>query len=277
MPYHNPGDIEKFKRLTSVINAGKPSFTVHVGDIKNGSTECSDEYFKMMFDLFNQFRAPLVYTPGDNEWTDCGRPAAGGYDPQERLTALRKLYFQNNQSLGQNPLRFSSQGQRPGYEEFAENVLWRSKGITFATLHVVGSNNNFKDLPEMNEEFLRRDKANVAWLTEIFSTAKTRDDVAIVLIMHAAMVYKSGEANGFNSIVETLRSALQDFKKPVLLLYGDHHRFEISKPLRDVEDNLITNFTALMVFGDADMHAVKIHVNPKTKEVFSFSELAMEY
>ena len=28
---------------------------------------------------------PVVYTPGDNEWTDCHRASAGGYLPTERL------------------------------------------------------------------------------------------------------------------------------------------------------------------------------------------------
>jgi len=27
-----------------------------------------------VFNLFEQFKDPLVYTPGDNEWTDCHKP-----------------------------------------------------------------------------------------------------------------------------------------------------------------------------------------------------------
>ena len=34
---------------------------------------------------FDRFEMPLLYTPGDNEWTDCHRPAAGAYNPLERL------------------------------------------------------------------------------------------------------------------------------------------------------------------------------------------------
>lgn len=277
MPYHNPADIEKFKKLTSEINARKPAFTVHVGDIKNGSTECSDDYFRMMARLFNAFRSPLIYTPGDNEWTDCGRPKAGGYDPIERLATLRKLYFQNDRSFGQKPLTFSSQRERDGYEEFVENVMWRKQGITFGTLHVVGSNNNFKAQPESNGEFLKRDKANLAWIAEIFNTARAHNDAGIVLVMHAAMIYNSDKENGFTHIVEKLRNEVENFKKPVLLLYGDHHRFAVSKPLTDSQGNLVSNFTALMVFGDRDMHAVRIDVNARSKEVFSFSELVMRY
>ena len=278
MPYHNPEDIVKFKKLTQALNGEKTAFTVHVGDIKNGKTECSDQYFRMIRDLFNQFKAPLIYTPGDNEWTDCARPSCGGYDPAERLDALRKIFFKNDQSLGQKPLNLRSQHTSPGFEEFVENVMWRKEGITFATLHVVGSNNNLKVQGEnTNEEFLKRDEANLHWLSEIFKNARAHNDVAIVIVMQAAMTYAHNVQNGFTNIVEKLRTEVKSFEKPVLVIYGDHHRFQISKPLTDPDENLIQNFTALMVFGDSDMNAVKIDVDPKSKQVFSFSEFLIAY
>jgi len=277
MPYHNPEDIEKFRKLTDAINAEKSAFTVHVGDIKSGASVCSDEYFQMILDLFRRFRGPLIYTPGDNEWTDCDRTAAGSYDPVERLTALRKLYFRDDVSLGQRPLKLSSQRHTPGFEDFVENVLWRKSGITFATVHVVGSNNNFKAVGEVNEEFSKRDKANLEWLSAIFQNARNNKDAAVVIFMHGAMVYAKSETNGFSNVVERLRKEVTAFEKPVLLVYGDHHHFLVSKPLMDADNKLVRNFTALMVFGDADVAAVKISVDVKAKEVFSFSEFVTEY
>ena len=35
------------------------------------------------------FEDPLVYTPGDNEWTDCHRANNGAYNPLERLAFVR--------------------------------------------------------------------------------------------------------------------------------------------------------------------------------------------
>lgn len=277
MPYHNPADIGKFDKLTEAINAEGPAFTVHVGDIKNGQTECSDDYFKMMLKMLNQFQAPLIYTPGDNEWTDCNRAGAGAYDPRERLTTLRKLYFKNGESLGKQKLKLNSQNKTSGFEEFVENVTWRKGGITFGTVHVVGSNNNFK--PDLNEntEFLNRDEANVQWLQEIFTAAKTNSDAAIVIVMHAALNYTKTDNNGFNNIIEKLRTEVKAFAKPVLLIYGDQHHFLVSKPLYDSANDLIQNFTALMVYGDRDMNAVKINVDVKSKSVFSFAEFIMQY
>ncbi len=277
MPYHNPEDTVKFKKLTDAINAEKPVFTVHVGDIKNGSSECSDKYFEMMFRLLNRFNGPLIYTPGDNEWTDCSRSAGGGYEPAERLAAVRKLFFRNDQSLGQHPIKVKSQHTTEGFEDFVENRMWHDQQVTFATLHVVGSNNNYNANREDNAEFFKREKADLDWLSLVFQTAGTRDDAAIVIFMHAAMLFQKTQTSGFNNIVDKLRTEVQAFGKPVLLIYGDNHRFLISKPLMDTESKLIQNFTALMVYGDRDMNAVRITVNPRSKELFSFSEFVMEY
>ena len=42
---------------------------------------------------FDRFTDPLVYTPGDNEWTDCHRANNGGYHPLERLAFDREVFF----------------------------------------------------------------------------------------------------------------------------------------------------------------------------------------
>ncbi|HEU5084703.1 MAG TPA: metallophosphoesterase, partial [Acidimicrobiales bacterium] len=75
-----------FDRLVDAIDDDpKVRVVTHVGDIKSGGTACTDERFAAVADGFAAFDDPVVYTPGDNEWTDCHRPAAGGYDPLERL------------------------------------------------------------------------------------------------------------------------------------------------------------------------------------------------
>ena len=64
------------------------AFVVHDGDLKSGSSLCSDEVLRDMLDVFQASKTPLVYVPGDNEWTDCHRASNGGYDPLERLDNL---------------------------------------------------------------------------------------------------------------------------------------------------------------------------------------------
>jgi hypothetical protein len=67
VPYGDPL-IAHFPAFISQINADPDvRMVTHLGDIKNGSTVCSDQYFDLIYQDFAQFRRPLVYTPGDNE------------------------------------------------------------------------------------------------------------------------------------------------------------------------------------------------------------------
>ena len=98
MPYKIPEDFIRYERLISEINKSNPSFSIFIGDTKSGSSPCSDEYNLIVKKYFNQFSSPLIYSIGDNEWTDCHRPLAGAYDPIERLQSLRKTFFASNMS-----------------------------------------------------------------------------------------------------------------------------------------------------------------------------------
>ncbi|MEO6603197.1 MAG: hypothetical protein ABIQ16_25145, partial [Polyangiaceae bacterium] len=54
------------------------SLVMHVGDIHSGKQYCTEAYDRTVFDLWTAFQDPLVYTPGDNEWSDCHKVAEGG-------------------------------------------------------------------------------------------------------------------------------------------------------------------------------------------------------
>jgi hypothetical protein len=48
----------------------------------------------LFYYVFQQFKAPVVYTPGDNEWPDCHKTkqlSAG--DPLKELASVRQLFF----------------------------------------------------------------------------------------------------------------------------------------------------------------------------------------
>lgn len=63
-----------FPKLIDAINRDpKDRVSIHVGDIKSGSVACTDERFAAVAAGFATLKDPLVYTPGDNEWTDCHR------------------------------------------------------------------------------------------------------------------------------------------------------------------------------------------------------------
>jgi ABC-type glycerol-3-phosphate transport system substrate-binding protein len=273
MPYRLPDDYARFENLIEKVNKEKPAFSVHVGDFKSGSTLCSDEYFDKIYNYFESFSRPLIYTPGDNEWTDCNREAAGKYDPLERLTLLRKMFFSDSKSLGQKKIPLSTQSSNPDFNKYVENVAWEHGGIQFATVHLVGTNNNYKE--KENTEFIEREKANLAWLDEIY--ARASDKAGLVMFTQADMFYSRTTSPAFQKIIDKLSQLSREYGKPVLWVNGDSHRFIVDKPLLNPDKrSTILNFTRVQVFGDADVASVHITVDARSKELFTVRQMLVE-
>ena len=184
LPYGTPGKAYgPYRALIERINQAGPDFSVHVGDFKSGSTVCSDEEFANQQAHFQRFKAAVIYTPGDNEWTDCHRANNGGHDPLERLQALRATFYKPGMSLGKQPLPVLNQSASTlAFAKFVENQRWVHQGVVFATLHIVGSNNNLESRHlAAAAEFFARDAANVAWIEATFEQARARNAKAVVL------------------------------------------------------------------------------------------------
>lgn len=281
MPYNLPGDYAKFDRLIATINAMKPAFTLHMGDIKSGGVPCSDEILKKSYDQIRTFAGALVYTIGDNEWTDCHRKSAGGFDPRERLAKVREMFFATpNKSLGQKPIDIESQAQiMPEYSTFVENARFAKNGVQFISVHVVGSNNGFEaEDPEAAKEFFPRDKANIAWIRASFARAKESNAKAAVIFMQAEFDqarFPNGSMprqSGFTHVLDAIEAGAKEFGKPVLVINGDEHFIELT-PLRNSRGKPIPNVLRLMVYGDGDVHAIRVLVDPDSAGVFGFVPL----
>jgi hypothetical protein len=275
MPYTLPADFAAFERLIDRINRIKPAFTVHVGDIKSGSTRCSDEHFARILATFGTFDQPLVYTPGDNEWTDCHRPDNGPFDPLERLARLRSLFFAAPAaSLGRTKLALDHQGQDPAFAKFVENARWEREGVVFATVHVVGSNNNLQRDAAAVNEYVERNRANVAWIRSTFARATAASARAVVLFFQANPYWdldgREDQRSGFTDTIAELKAGAIAFTRPVLLVHGDTHRLVIDQPLIGPGRARIMNATRVMVHGDKEIHGILVHVDPDDPDVFSY-------
>ncbi len=282
MPYYLPEDYPRFDNVIDVVNAEQPAFTVHVGDTKSGSSLCSDESYERIWKSFERFDHPLIYTPGDNEWTDCHRLAAGSMDPLDRLSLVRKLFFSDAKTLGGgDAFELSVQSDDPKWATFAENRMWAKEGVVFATLHIVGSQNNRqRDVRGAMDEYRARDEANEAWLDKVFDDAAESEAPAVAVFIHGNPFKERKEKDqkpnpGFSRFLKQLRERTLAYGKPVLLTHGDSHYYRVDKPLmrKGTERDSIENFTRLEVFGSRNMHAVRIDVDPSSPQVFSMSQL----
>ena len=140
MPCAKADDAPHIPALLDDMNASSIEFSIYAGDIKDGSSQCTDDIYENAIAMFNNLSKPAVYLPGDNEWTDCHRTNNGGYDNLERLDHVRKVMFAQPETFGKKTMRPEHQG-KPG-EKFSENVRFSKDGATFVTLNVPGSNNN---------------------------------------------------------------------------------------------------------------------------------------
>ncbi|MCD6050624.1 MAG: metallophosphoesterase [Verrucomicrobia bacterium] len=274
MPYYLPEDNQRFQYVITEVNKLNPAFSVHCGDTKGGKDPCDDPVYDRVLGYFNSFNGPLVYVPGDNEWTDCVAKTAGSYDPAASLQKIRGMFFKEEKSLGKTPLPLVSQRRQPEYQGYPEHNRWEMGGILFTTLHVVGSNNNhFTNNPAAVKEFEARDKASIAWLREAFATAKKENHRALVLFMQAnpldELMKHKPRGSGFEKLVPALHKEMMGYDKPVYLFHSDSHYFRIDKPLLSPTGRLIENFTRVETFGGRNLHLIRVSVDPQAAEPFT--------
>lgn len=245
--------------MLAEMNREALAFVVHVGDFKSGYGECSDALYRQRKEWFNLSRHPFVLVPGDNDWTDCWRRFAGGYDPKERLQKLREVFFPDAMSLGQRRLALIRQSDVDAKHPYPEHTRWVHEGVMFVTLNVPGSYNNFA---RDRLEFKMRDAAVRAWIAQSFRLAGEQRLGAIVLIMQANPWAVTGPLrHGYTPLLETITSETLRFRGVVALIHGDTHRYRVDRPLLDPESRRpIQNFTRIEVFGSPNVNWVRVRV-----------------
>lgn len=294
--------------LIADMNNQRLAFTVHDGDLKAGSsiagsatpTGCEDALYMQWQGFFSSLIAPAMFTPGDNDWTDCDRPSNGGFSSRERLDHERQVFFSTPLSLGQHRLRQEVQMEALCLDAngasvpCVENRRWTVGRVTYATLNVQGSCNNLCDILPDPEEYAARNAANIQWLNETFGQAKLKKSVAVMLITQAnpgwdksdvtrapfrdpkTLDETDGQPDGYKDFLAALRDQVIDFKKPVAYVHGDSHYFRVDKPLLDTLGRRLENFTRVETFGDNaangtnDVNWLKVYVDNRAREVFSY-------
>ena len=225
--YNLDRDLPVYERLIGAINESDPAFTIHVGDTW-GALACTEENHRWIRGWFDKFDHPLVYTPGDNEWTDCRKPelldaynriiqgkgteqdmavigtarrldnafAATSYaDTLASLSTIRRVFFASNQSQGATTLTLTRQPEESNFDDMVENARWERGGVVFATVSVPGSAMGFTiNDADRAAEAMERNRANVGWIKSTFERATQSDAKAVVIAMHASF-FEDGEGS----------------------------------------------------------------------------------
>ncbi|WKJ89230.1 hypothetical protein QZJ86_14510 [Methylomonas montana] len=296
LPYSDQQEPE-FVNLMDDLDQANLAFIAHDGDFKGGSVPCKDELYQLRLKQFNDSKHPFFYVFGDNEWTDCHRAAAGGYNPFERLSYLRSLFSPYDQANSMGEKRLPLDRQSP---EFPENIRWNYGGVLFVGLHVPGSNNglttraDFKE--EAKQEYAQRNAANLQWLQESFALAAEQHAAGVMLVIQANIwdFIPAANLTGYEDLIVALTAETKAFGKPVVLVNGDSHYFRIDKPLPsalpsqvkdtdfpfimpwDSSDPRLHNFTRVETFGNPNAHWIKATIDRHDPNVFSFEEQIVE-
>jgi hypothetical protein len=297
LPYNDVQAASGVPNLIDDMNSQRLAFSVHDGDLKAGSgiagsttpTTCSDALYFQALRILNSLNAPAMFTPGDNDWTDCDRPANGGFSSLERLNFERSLFFSTPFSLGLRKLR-----QEVAPAPFVENRRWTYRGVMYVTLNVQGSCNNLCDTGPDPAEFAQRNAANIAWLHESFAKARASGVAGVMIVAQAdpgfdasdakrtstrnprTLVETDGLPDGFVDYLVALRDEVIAFQRPVAYVHGDSHYFRIDRPLLDSAGRRLENFTRVETFGDNaangnnDVQWLKVLVDPGSREVFAY-------
>lgn len=231
-----PTDDAEFKAFPAFIAAVNSdpdvSLVLHVGDIHSGKQFCTEAYDRAVFYLYATFQAPLVYTPGDNEWADCHKKAQGGGeynpatgntdyvldaagnpvdhergDPLANLDLVRAIFFANpGRAIGARKLLLSQaqafDAAHPADAKYVENVMWEQSRTLFVTLNIPGGSNNDADIwfkaPTLSarqaDEIAQRTGADLRWLDAAFERAKADGVNALVIQTQADMWDLDGKA-----------------------------------------------------------------------------------
>lgn len=208
------------------------SLVMHVGDIHSGSQYCTQAYDLTVATDWKALKNPLVYTPGDNEWTDCHKAKQGGGsynattgqidykmdasgkllsyaggDPLANLDLVRSIFFAKpGKTLG-GAMDVHSQALEydtnfPTDSSYVENVWFQKAGVLFVTVNMPGGSNNDTDpwygapamSPAQAQEVANRSAANKRWLDTAFNRAVSDNSIAVVIQLQADMWDADGKS-----------------------------------------------------------------------------------
>jgi Calcineurin-like phosphoesterase len=303
--------------INSVNSDPDVSMVIHVGDIHSGSMACTSAatlppittsdpgWNQGVYHQFQQFKDPLVYTPGDNEWTDChkSKEKSSGY-PLKELASVRSLFFAKpGHTLGLKEKIVSTQARDfdpnyPSDAQFVENVMWEESNIVFVTLNIPGGSNDddpftypwtgiFADTGVQMQEVTERDAANLRWLQAAFDMANHDHASAVVIATQADMWDPEAQATNsltnYTPFIQKLADLSVQFRRPVLILNGDSHVYEADHPLADPASTTglihhtqpVPNLTRITVQGSTNAPAewLKLTIDPRKYDVFSWENI----
>jgi hypothetical protein len=273
-PYNAREELE-FDAMLGRLGAEPLAFVVHVGDFKaGGGSPCTDALYADRKARLDASRHALVLTPGDNDWADCRRESNGAMDPLERLARLREVFFADGWSLGRSRLPLARQeacAERDGTAcacpGLPENRLWMKNRVVFATIHVVGGNDNRGFDAAGDAEQRCRAAASRAWLADAIRLAESAGMRGLVVVAQANP-WEASRDKAYDGLLAQLSAGARRLAKPLLFVHGHTHTYRFDRPFRDAQGGAVANARRLESFGSPVVGWVRVTVDPGDDSLF---------
>ena len=271
-------------KFVKAIAALDPSVVVHYGDLKAGGENCDYTLMSARRDqVAGLHPGRVVFTPGDNDWTDCDRDfLSERFGESDRLALLRGLFY-----TGEGLQMSRDVPELVRQDGLTENAMWRIGDLAMGTLHIVGTDNGRReillgDVDVALDAVDYRDAKNMAWLEQMFSSAKSAKGLAIIF---QADMYRpvdpekapkpvcSDEVRTGCDAYTTIRNAMENmaakYGKPVIAIHGDTNAGCFNQP-----SEVASNFWHLNGPGDYKfIDAAVVSFQPDADVPFSVSGL----
>ena len=178
-------------------------FAVHVGDIKTGQVPCTESIYQDVAAILAKSPCPLFIVPGDNEWNDCANPDAAW--------TLWTKHFKRFDEKWKHGFTIKRQDNRD------ENFAFVRSEVLFIGINIVGGRVHDAD------EWKRRHAENLEWTRR--NLEQYRDSIRSAIIFGHAFPLRVHD-----DYFKGLNKVAADFRKPVLYLHGDGHRWIRDRP-----------------------------------------------
>ena len=288
MPYNALGR-SQYPALLADINRRHVAFSVFNGDLKSGGDgPCADSLYYTAIENFNTLERPLVWVPGDNDWTDCwGRYGPGTLpypDPLERLDFQRRVVHVDRSEPGPKDTHADPPIERRWLLRlvFGKCPL-EVRARRLIGLNVQGSNDNYpyagvdgetrsaSEIERQRAEERARKAASLQWLHEGFvrEQGSGQGDHGGATGRPELQQRATPRRHPFVGRLPRLRDALANeapaFAGQVALVHGDSHYFKIDKPLNGPDGGVLANFTRVETFGARNTHWVSATSTRRTR------------
>ncbi len=201
VPYAPEEDILLPKQIAEL--PAEAEFLIHVGDIKRGSVDCTEDIYAKVAGMLGKSKPPAFIVPGDNEWNDCADP--------DSAWELWKKHFMHFDAKWKHGLNVARQKELP------ENFAFVRGGVLFVGINLVGGRVHDR------EEWDRRHKLDLEWIQQ--QIKKAGDTISSLVIFGHAR-----PAGKHDDFFKPFMKVAKDFGKPILYLQGDGHVWIHDRP-----------------------------------------------